>query len=124
MNSPIIDLAVGATIFTVGLTLTIRRFGTQNRLAFTVAASLTPAIAVVAVLQLVYLIVRGKVKVEPCPVGLEDAEMAVERQRQLMFGGELRKPLYTASWQIAYERQLQRDTERVQRMARRCFSVA
>jgi hypothetical protein len=124
MNTTFIDITVGAVIFAGGLTLTIRRFGTQNRLAYAIVAILTPLIAVVAVLRVFYLSAKGQVKMEPCPVGLERAEMLVERERQAMFGGPLRQPLFTASWKIAYERELEKDTERVQRIAQRYLSVA
>jgi hypothetical protein len=74
--------------------------------------------------HVIFLQATGTLKMEPCPAGLEEAELIVERQRQIMFGGTLRKPTYAASWRFAYERVLQRDTDRVQRMARRYFGVA
>ncbi len=124
MSTPWIDIAVGASIFVFGIGYTIRKFATQDRLAFTVVAILTPLAAVVAVFRLFYLICRGKAQCGPLPARLEEAEIIVEQQRQQMFGGEVRKPAFTRSWQRAYERELEMDTERLQKVARRFLAVA
>ena len=124
MSTVLVDIIVGTAIFILGIALTVHRFGTRNRIAFTVAAILAPLVAVVAMLRLLYLIARGRVALEPCPEGLEEAEKIVALQRQKMFGGPLRAATFTASWKTAYERELQKETERVQRVAERYLSIA
>ena len=124
MSSIVVNIAVGVTIFVLGIALTVRRFGSRDRVAFTVVAVLTPAVALFAMFRLAYLFLCNRVELDPCPQGLEEAEKIVEIQRQQMFGGALRESSFTASWQKAYERELQKETERVQRVAQRYFAVA
>lgn len=93
-----INIAVGVVIYTLGISLTVRRFGTNNRLAFAVVALIAPFVAVYAVFGTAGLILRGRPLVmQPCPEGLEDAERIVEEQRQRMFGGKMRAPSYAAA---------------------------
>lgn len=117
----LIDIAVIVVLFVSGMTWTVIRYGTKDRLAFTVVAVLSPVLAVFSVFSLIFLVITGKVKVGPCPVGLSEAEHLVEVERQRMFGGELREPSFALNWQRAYELELQREAESVQRIANRVF---
>ena len=119
MSTVLIDIAVGLAIFILGIALTVRRFGGQDYPVLILSAVLTPALAVVAMFCVIYLAIRGKPAVDPCPDGLEEAEKIVEIQRQQMFGGPAREPSISASWKRAYQLRLQRETRRVQTMARR-----
>jgi hypothetical protein len=44
--------------------------------------------------------------------------------RQMLFGGPLREPSFTASWKRTYERHLQKDTRKVQQIAERYLAAA
>jgi hypothetical protein len=124
MSTTLIDIAVGATIFALGIALTIRRYCSRDRLALTVVAVLMPLVAIIAVVRVAYLAATNNLRLKPCPEGFEEAERLVERRRQEMFGGKLRDTAMTASWQLAYERELQSETERVQRVALRYLAIA
>jgi hypothetical protein len=125
MSKAVIDAAVGIAIFIIGISLTIHKFGNRNRVALTAVAILSPLVAVFALFRVAVRIFSGKISVpDPCPPGLEFAEILVERQRQQMFGGPLREPSFATSWKRAYERELQKDTERVQRLAQRYLAIA
>lgn len=117
MNHLLVDTVVIAVLFTLGVGWTVARYAQRDRLAFTVVAVLSPIIAVCSVFSLIYLLIAGKVKIEPCPAGLSDAEHLVEVERQRLFGGDLREPSLSRNWQRAYEAELQREAERVQRVA-------
>jgi len=123
MSTALIDVAVGCCIFVLGLAVTIRKYGKNDRVAFTAVAVLTPLVAIFAVFRLLYLAAQNRVELDPCPPGLEEAEKIVALQRQQMFGGPLREPTFTASWQKAYERELQKETERVQRVAHKYLAL-
>lgn len=124
MSSLLINITVGAVLFVGGISLTIKRYGTHDRLAFTVVAILSPIVAVFAVFRLLYLASRRQLKVDPCPPGLEDAERIVERERQRRFGGPLREPSLAKSWTTAYERELQKETDRVREVAQKYLVLA
>jgi hypothetical protein len=124
VSTALIDALVGIVIFVVGISLTVRKFGNHNRVAFAVVAILSPFVSLFAVFRVAYLALRGGLAVGECPPGLEEAERIVERQRQHMFGGPLREPSFTKSWRTAYERELQKDTELVQEVANKYLIVA
>ena len=123
MNTMLIDFAVGIAIFVLGIALTVRRFARQDYLVITVSAVLTPVLALIAVFCVLYLAIRGRLSLDPCPDGFEEAEKIVEIHRQQLYGGALRPPALAASWKQAYERELQRETGRVQRVARRYLAA-
>jgi hypothetical protein len=115
-----IDIAVGFAIFALGIALTLRRFAKGEFLVLTLSALLTPVLALAAVVYVIYLIATtGNSQIGPCPLGFEEAEKIVERRRQQMFGGPLREPSMANSWRLAYQMELQRETDRVQKVARR-----
>ena len=124
MSYILIDLAVGVLLFIVGISWTVIRYGTRDRLAFAIIASLSPLLAVLSVFRLIFLVLANKVQIGPCPPGLNEAEHLVEVERQRMFGGELRKPTFALNWQRAYELELQREAEGVERIAQRVFMNA
>jgi hypothetical protein len=116
-----IDIAVILVLFVTGIAWTVIRYGKGERLAFTVVAVLSPVIAVFSIFSLLFLVITGKVKVGPCPAGLSEAEHMVQVERRRMFGGELREPSLALNWQRAYEIELQREAESIQRITHRVF---
>lgn len=120
MSRTVIDVIVIAILFILGISWTVARYGKSGeRLAFVLVAILSPIIAVFSFFSLIFSVCTGKVKVGPVPVGLEEAERMVAEERQRMFGGELREPTFTLRWQRAYEIELQRGVEGVERFAQR-----
>lgn len=114
-----IDVMVAAAIFCIGLAVTIRKFAGADSLPTIIAAVLTPVLAPISLIWVIVMGLAGKLEVDPCPIGLEEAERAVEIERQKMFGGPLREPTISVSWRLAYQRQLERETEIVRDVARR-----
>jgi hypothetical protein len=121
MSHTAIDIIVTLFLFVTGIVWTVFRLGTRDRLAFAIVAVLSPVLAVLSVFSLIFRVATGKVKVGPCPVGLNEAEKLVHAERQRLFGGELREPSLARNWQRAYELELQREAEGVQRIADRMF---
>ncbi len=125
MSHTLIDLLVGFVLFGFGLGWTVFRYASRNRLAMAVAAILSPLIAVIAVVFVLFnLVARRELHIGPCPEGLPEAERLVEEERQKLFGGEAREPSYSRTWQRAYEAELQRELTQVQRIAQRVFAHA
>lgn len=123
MSHTLIDIAVLLILFGFGIGWTVYRYGKRDRLAFAVVAVVSPVITVFALIVVLLRLCTGqKLQVKPCPDGLQDAERLVEEERQRMFGGELREPMYAKSWHRAYEAELQREAARVQRFAQRVFA--
>lgn len=121
MSHALIDTVVVLVLFVCGMAWTVYRYAREDRAAFTILAVLSPAIAVFAVIHLLFLVLTKRVQIGPCPVGLAEAEKAVEIERQRLFGGELREPTFARDWQRAYEVQLQHDAESIKRAAERVF---
>jgi hypothetical protein len=120
MSRTLIDVIVILALFVLGISWTVLRYGKAGeRVAFAVVAILSPLIAVFSVFGLMYSIFTGKVNIGPVPMGLPEAERMVAQERQRMFGGELREPTLTLRWQRAYELELQREVEGVERFAQR-----
>jgi hypothetical protein len=124
MSRTTIDIIVAILLFISGIAWTVGHYGKRDRVAFTIVAILSPALAVFALFRLLFLVVTRKVTVGPCPPGLTEAERMVEQERQRMFGGELRQPSFGLRWQRAYELELQREAEGVQRVATRVLMNA
>lgn len=121
MIATIVTLA----LFTVGISWTVFRYSTRERVAFTVIAVVSPVLMVISVFMLLFDVLRGKIpEVGPCPAGLSDAERLVEEERQRMFGGPLREPSFSQRWQRAYELELQRGAETVRRGVDHVFAHA
>jgi len=119
MSRTSIDVIVTCLLFVSGVTWTVYTYAKRDRLAFAMVAILAPLLAVLSLIRVAYLVITSQVKIGPCPDGLAEAEVAVEQERQRLFGGDLRTPTLAASWQRAYELELQREAERVQRIAQR-----
>jgi hypothetical protein len=119
MSHLVVDLIVLFVLFAFGLGWTVTKYSRQDRIVFTVVAILSPAIAVFSVFRLVYLVLSRKTTIGPVPPGLEEAEMLVAKERQILFGGTIQTPHLARSWQRAYELELQREAESVQRTAAR-----
>ncbi|WP_433966008.1 hypothetical protein [Tunturiibacter gelidiferens] len=121
MSHTAIDIIVVLFLFVTGIVWTVFRLGTRDRLAFAIVAVLSPVLAVLSVFSLLFKVITGKVTVGPCPAGLNEAEKLVHAERKRLFGGELREPSLARSWQSAYELELQREAESVQRITDRMF---
>ena len=122
MTRSFIDIAVLAVLFTTGIAWTVTRYGEKGeRFAFAVVAVLSPLIILTSLVRFPFLVMKGSLKVGPCPVGLPEAERMVAEERQRMFGGELREPTLSRDWQRAYQLELQRQVEGVERIAQRVF---
>jgi hypothetical protein len=119
-----VEAIVVVVLFVIGMASTVRRYASHDRTAFAIVAILSPILMVFATFRTMYLILTGNLSVTPCPPGLEEAELLVEQERQKMFGGEARTPTFSASWKLAYDSELQRDADRVQRMAVRYLQHA
>lgn len=120
MSHTFVDIIVVVVLFVLGIAWTVVRYGKAGeRVAFAVVAILSPLIAVFSVFNLIYLVCTRKVTVGPVPLGLPEAEHLVAEERQRMFGGKLREPTLTLRWQRAYELELQREVEGVERLAQR-----
>jgi hypothetical protein len=120
-----VNVIVTLSLFTIGIAWTVFRFGTRERVAFTVIAVISPLLMVISAFMLVFDIVRGELReVGPCPAGLTEAERLVEEERQRMYGGPLREPSFSLRWQRAYEAELQRGAERVRRGVDSVFAHA
>jgi hypothetical protein len=125
MTHPAIEFIVVISLFVVGISWTIFRYGQRERIAFTVIAIISPVLLVISAFMLLFDVLRGNFpEVGPCPPGLSEAERMVEEERQRMFGGQLRQPSFSLRWQRAYEIELQRGAERVQRGVDSIFAHA
>lgn len=124
MSSTAIDVIVGIALFMVGVSWTVYRYARHDRVALTVVAVLSPMIAVFAIARLCFLVLSKRATVGPYPEGLDEAELAVARERQLMFGGEIKQPSMGPSWRRAYQLELQQDTDKVQKVAERILIPA
>lgn len=119
MSRALVDITVTAMLFSAGIVWTVARYSKRDRFAFCVVAVLSPLIAFISVFRLIFLVMTDQVKVGPCPAGLPEAELLVAKEHQKMFGGELREPTFSRNWQRAYELELQREVEGIERMAQR-----
>ncbi len=124
MSNLEIGVAVGATLFVLGVGSTIRQVSSSSRITLTFIALISPVLAVVSVLRMIYLVLADKRIAEPCPPGLEEAERAVAVQRQRLFGGPLREPSWAPSIARAYEREVEREMEKVRSFADRVLHQA
>ena len=120
----LVNILAGSLIYTVGIVYTIQRFAKRDRLVTTVVALLAPLLAAISFVRFVLLLARGRLVIDPCPPNLEEAESRVSKKYQQMFGGELRSPRLSATWKKVYERELQRDLDKVQTVALRYLAVA
>lgn len=120
MSRLLIDIVVLAALFASGIVWTVTRYGSKGeRFAFAVVAVVSPLIVLVSVFRFPFLVLTGRLKVGPCPPGLPEAERMVAEERRRIFGGELREPTLSRDWQRAYELELQRQIEGVERIAQR-----
>jgi hypothetical protein len=119
MSTLLIDIIVGFVIFVLGIAVALRRFAKQDYVVLTVCATLTPLLAVIAVFYVLYSAIIRKSTLDPCPAGLEEAERIVEARRQKLYGGPPHKLSIARDWRRAYAIELQRESDQVQRVARR-----
>lgn len=120
-----IELASVYVIYLFGTSLLIWRYGTRDRGPSIVVAGVAPMLFMAAIAKMFVLaLFRRSPTIHPCPDGLKDAELMVERKRQQMFGGEPLEPHFASDWARLYEKTLEEDAERVQAFARRVLSLA
>jgi hypothetical protein len=110
-------------LYAFGATVLIWRHATKDRGPTVVVAWLAPALMIAAFIEGTFrLLFRKRPKVRPCPVGLDEAELVVEKRRQKMFGGELSHPHFASDWARLYGVTLEEEAERVQKIARKVFA--
>jgi len=120
-----IEIATVYAIYLFGTSLLIWRFGSRDRGPSIVVAAVVPALYVAAFAELAWLASLGRSPaIGPCPEGLSDAELAVERQRQKMFGGRALEPHFASDWQRLYAKTVENEAARVQSFARRVLTVS
>ena len=120
MSRTLIDIAVLAILFASGIIWTVTRYGPKGeRFAFAIVAVLSPLVVLISVFRFPFLVMTGRLKVGPCPAGLPAAERMVAEERQRIFGGDLREPTFSRDRQRAYELELQKQIESVERIAQR-----
>jgi hypothetical protein len=122
-----IEVVTIYAVYVFGTSLLVWRFGTRGngRGPSIVVAAVAPALFVVGLLELMFLVAMGRrPRIDPCPDGLDEAELIVEAKRQEMFGGEPIKPHFASDWAKLYSKTVEHEAERVQAFARRVLSVA
>lgn len=121
----LIEVVAVYAIYVFGTSLLIWRYGTKDRGPSIVVAAVAPMLFLAAFGKLFALaLFRRSPAIHPCPVGLKDAELLVERKRQQMFGGEPLEPHFASDWARLYEKTFEEEAERVQAFARRVLSLA
>lgn len=122
-----IEILTIYAVYVFGTAMLVWRFskrGTGRGPSIVVAAA-APALLVFVLFEIAFLTVVGRrPHIEPCPDGLGEAELIVERKRLQMFGGESIKPHFASDWARLYEKTVEQDAERVQAFARRVLSLA
>jgi hypothetical protein len=120
-----IELFTTYGVYLFGTSLLIWRYGSKDRGPAIIVAAVVPFLFVATFLKLTVLaMLRRSPAMGPCPEGLSDAEIVVERNRQRMFGGEPLKPTFASDWARLYEKTVEAEAERVQAFARRVLSLA
>src|SRR5712664_4787693 len=90
-------------VYVFGATVLIWRYIAKDRGPTIVVAWLMPALLIAAFIEGTFrLLFRKRPRVRPCPVGLDQAELAVEKRRQKMFGGDLSQPHFASDWARLY----------------------
>ncbi|MGI4829441.1 MAG: hypothetical protein ACRYFU_14785 [Janthinobacterium lividum] len=111
-------------IYVFGTALLIWRFSTKDRGPSIVVSMLVPFLFVVSFIEMIVsVLLRRNQAIGPCPVGLDEAELLVERQRQKMFGGDSEIPHLASDWAKLYQMTVESEAERVQAFARRMLTV-
>ena len=67
----------------------------------------------------VKVIRRESILDQPCPEGLEEAELLVEQHQQRLFGGQIKHSTYATDWKRAYAQTLQKAEAHVERATHR-----
>ncbi len=121
----LIEILTIYVVYLFGTALLIWRYGKKDRAPSIVVAGVAPILFVASFVELIFLAVIGKSRqISPCPDGLSDAELLVERQRQQMFGGSPIEPHFASDWSRLYAKTVEIEAERVQAFARRVFTLA
>lgn len=112
-------------VYALSAAIVIWRYGKQDRIPFIVIAWLMPLLLVVSFLHFTLLLIFGnRPRIKPCPVGLEEAEKLVERNRREMFGGDPIEPHFATDWALLYRMTLEKEAQTVQTLARRVLAVS
>jgi hypothetical protein len=115
-----IEILTAYSIYVLGTAILIWRFSENGRVASTACAVLMPFMTLGAVVA-TFLSVMGivKIRIKPCPPGLEQAELLVERHRKEMFGGKSVPPHLASEWTRVYRATLQIEAQRVKTFTRK-----
>jgi len=110
-------------VYLFGTSLLIWRYGSKDRAPSIVVAAVSPLLFVFSAIQLILLKIIGRSpEISPCPAGLSDAELVIERKRQEMFGGEPIEHHFASDWAKLYAKTVEQDAEKVQAFARRVLA--
>lgn len=111
-------------IYAFGTSLLVWRYSVRDRGPIIVVTWVIPLMVIASLFELIFLtIFRRSPCIRPCPEGLDETELIVERHRQQMFGGEPVEPHFASDWARLYTLTLEQEAERVQRFARRVRRV-
>jgi hypothetical protein len=120
-----IELLAMYGVYLFGTSLLIWRYGRNDRGPSIVVAAVAPVLLIAALAKMLALTLVGRLpRIEPCPQGLSDAEVLVERRRLEMFGGKAVEPHFASDWARLYEKAVEEEAERVQLFAKRVLSPA
>jgi hypothetical protein len=119
-----IEIFTVYAIYIFGTSLLIWRYSTKERGVSIIVAGVTPILLVVSLFDLLRVtLFRQSRHIRPCPTGLDEAELIVEKRRQQMFGGEALQPHFASDWTKLYQETIERETVRVQKIAHRMLTV-
>jgi hypothetical protein len=115
----VLEVLVLYALYVLGAALLIWRHGGKDRGPTIVVASLMPMIVCAALVVGTFrLLFRSQPRVRPCPVGLAEAEIAVEKRRHKMFGGPSLPTNYASEWARLYGVTLEEEAKKVEKIAR------
>lgn len=111
-------------VYVFGTALLIWRYGTKDRGPSVIVVSVIPLIAIISFFHfLVIAIFRRAPLLSPCPDGLAEAELIIEKHRQHMFGGST-EPHFASDWANLYATTVEQEAVRVQKFARKVLAGA
>lgn len=121
----LIEVSTIYAIYLFGTSLLIWRYGGKDRAPNIVVAWVVPVIVVASFIEFIFhALFRKALSIRPCPIGLDEAELIVERHRQQMFGGKPIEPHFASDWARLYASAVEQETEKVQKFARKVLSFA
>src|SRR5262249_54461032 len=110
MMKLIVDFGVFYGLYAFTAAMLIWRYGVKDRAPFIVVAWLIPVLTIAALLNSILRLILGKrPKIGPCPYGLDEAEVLIERHRREMFGGGPIVPHFAQDWTLLYKLTLEEE---------------